>query len=1139
MDQNGFDFNALRMNTAPTAPNNPPFSMLQRPAQNSRKPFSFVQTQSRNNTENRSVASVSQIPQVTGTGRRQVDPPRMKQEPNEHNSIFPSTRNHQQQQQHTLIPQLRNEAKPQSHSQSQKLRAFTTYDERSSQQPFSVDPPQYSSSPKVPSHKFRPESHGYAHSVVNLSQEPLHPLRSPSIPHSRSPSLHFDPGFDAEDADLSQLMTKRMREAKLVKSKLAEQRLATATLESRLSAQTAASEASELALKSRIAELEMREAAYQSKADEGARAAKAQAEEAERKLQDATTRLNEFRTAAKKGLDEVTSNYSALQAYLQDLKSKYNASQEVVKRMSEDLSEIRRDAMDSVKEIDTPEKLSRSTETRALIDELQSDRANAHQVIDMLRDKLHLLSAQVVEAKERVAELEAIREGKIQRVEVKVEELVNKLMKKEEEGARGLADAVALEARLHETNEKLTEVYKTLEKREVELGALKEQKVAWEWELKEKRATIASLQSVAADNARLTEQKITLECQMKEASSRISVLQTSESELVTSKEEKIAMECEIKHVRSKIATLQHLESELMVVREQKAALELQVKESHSKVVALQVAETTLLAEREKNIALECEVKETRSKIDTLEDSLKNTSTQLQQSKDRVHEQDVQFGQLRTELKAAEKAKQFVESANEQLRSSLESSQQSASKLTQEIHVLTLREAVSQEKSGELTVQVSKLGAEINKLNSEASAREEEIRQVNTRSSVLQERFDSQALTLKLAKEQSGDLQERLLMSESAHAAKLESATGKLNVEIAVLREQKAGLQATLTRVTEEAATQQAGFLGASVDYENKLSKQEEMHAKLVQAETQRTVVAEREAADAKRVADGLVLQVESGRAELEDVKKKAREAASRDSLGMEGEVVVLRARLEELEGDNSRLQHRARNLDKRYKDGDLNDSEKSFVNSLMQMSQSIHEQDIVAKENELRRRDNMITSLQTRIDTLESTLARLLKERGKDADPNSKSMVDLSLWMSSSPRSAQKQAEAEAVAVASSSTRIQPQSPTVFVPDTPPPPIKKNAKPTKTAPAPPQTGHRAHQTLAAIDADDDPLTDSDDDVPITATLGKRSRTPTSAKTDEPSRPARRLRAAASRKPEVDSPKKTVTEGVKSKQRKRR
>jgi hypothetical protein len=55
---------------------------------------------------------------------------------------------------------------------------------------------------------------------VNKSQERP---RSPSVPKSRSPSLQIDQDFDAEDADLSQLMTKRMREAKIIKSKLAEQ----------------------------------------------------------------------------------------------------------------------------------------------------------------------------------------------------------------------------------------------------------------------------------------------------------------------------------------------------------------------------------------------------------------------------------------------------------------------------------------------------------------------------------------------------------------------------------------------------------------------------------------------------------------------------------------------------------------------------------------------------------------------------------------------------------------------------------------------------------------------------------------------------------------------------------------------------
>ncbi|KAJ7045960.1 hypothetical protein C8F04DRAFT_1388497 [Mycena alexandri] len=1148
MDQNGFDFKALRMNTAPTAPSNPPFSMLQQRPTNLRKPFAFIQTQSRNSTENHSASSAPQIPQNPGSTRRHVEPLRMKQEPNDHHA-FPNARHPQSQQ--SLIPQPRNELMK---TQSHKLRAFTTatptYDEHhdSSQPPF--DAPQYFSSPKAPFKN--------AHSNVNRSQEPTH---SPSVLYSRSPSLQVDQDFDVEDADLSQLMTKRMREAKMIKSKLAEQRLATATLESRLSAQTAASEASELALKNRISELEAREASRLAKANEELRAAKSQIEDTERKLQDATTRLNDIQAVTKTGLDEVRSklstlshhvswslpsfrSYAALQAHLKDLKSDYDASQDAVKRLSEELAELRQTAMDSVKGmsfhvaglsinillegIEVSEHLSRASETRALIEELQSDRASAHQVIDMLRDKLHLLSAQLVEARERVTELEAIRERKIERVETKVEELADKLVKKEEEGARALADVVQLEARLHETAERLLKVSTTLEEKEVELKALSEQKIAWEWELKEKSARITSLLGLSADIVVHKELNVTLECQVKEL-----------------KEQNIVLECQAREDRLKISSLQVSENELVHLRAEKVALECELKETRGKLAALEDLQKEQVDPHNFTVLLYID------RLASTSAKLRQFKDQAQQFREQRHQQETQLVQVRAELKSAENLK-------EQLRASLEAAQLSEGKLSQEVHglrpevhALTLREAVLQERETVLQEKSSELAAQLTKVTTEASAREEELRRVNTKITVLQERFDSQALTLKLAKEQSGDLQERLLLSESSHATKLESAIGKLNVELAVLREQKTGLQASLNQAKEEAVAQQAGFLNASVDYESKLVKQEETHTKLIQAEERRAVSAERDFAEAKRLVDDLMQQVEAGRVELEDVKSKSREAASRVSMGVEGEVVVLRARLEELEGENSRLQHRARILNQRYKDNDLSDSEKSFVNSLMQLSQSIHEQDIVAKENELRRarlppfRENMITSLQTRIDTLESTLARLLKERGTQGGPSSKSMVDLSLWMSSSPRSAEKKATADAQqgAAASTSARAQPlPSPTVFVPDTPP--VKKSSKGTKPAAVKSSPARHAHKSLAAIDAEDDPLTESEDDTPRSVTLGKRSRTPTSGTIDGHSRPARRLRATASRKIDPESRKveessKKVADGAKSKQRKRR
>ncbi|KAJ7267591.1 hypothetical protein B0H12DRAFT_116565 [Mycena haematopus] len=1091
MDQ-GFDFKAFRMNTAPTVSNNPPFSMLQRPT-NSRKPFAFIQTQSRNNAENRSVPRTSQnissLPDESSSSRRQAEPLRMKQE-HDSDAIFPSTR-HQQQPQ-SLIPQPRNEPKTITNKLAfNKLRAFTTmaptqtYDDHhrdSSQPPF--DGPQYVSSPK-PSFQ-NPESHSHSHSSFNQPQEHR-------VVQSRSPSLQIDQDFDAlDDADLSQLMTKRMREAKIIKAKLAEQRLATATLESRLSAQAGASEAAELVLKNRISELEAREASRMAKADEELRLAKSQTEDTVQRLQDVTTKLNNFRATSKRSLDEVRNNYQALQGHLIDLKSDYEVSQDAVKRLSDELIELRRTATDSIKGIETPEALSRSVETRALIDELQSDRANAYQVIDMLRDKLHLLSAQVVESKERITELETIREGKMERVETKVEELADRLVRKEEEGARKLANAEALETRLHESNERLLRASKTLDEREIEIKAFREQKVAWEWELKEKCATIASLQR---DIVVLKEQNVTLECQVTE------------------------------------------------IKEQKIALEYQAKEDRSKIMAAAL-ETELIAVRAEKVAVECEVKENRCKIAALEDLHRDISAKFEQSKDRAHQYETQTMQLRAELRSVEAAKQQLQVTLEAAQLSQTNLTQEAQALTQQVNASTLREAVLKERETVLHQKSDDLAVQLSKLKDEVSAREEELRRANTNCSVLQDRFDSQALTLKLAKEQSGDLQERLLMSESSHATKLESAIGKLNTELAVLREQKATLQATLTQVTDDLSTQRAGFLGASVDYQDKLCKLEETQTKLVQAEERRAIAAERDAAEAKQQVEVLMLQVESGKAELEDVKQKAREAASRESMGVGGEVVVLRARLEELEEENSSLQRKAKNLMQRYKDGVLSDSEKSFVNSLMQMAQSIHEQDIVAKENELRRRENMITSLQTRIDTLESTLARLLKERGKEGDPNSKSIVNLSLWMSSSPHSGGKKTAAQpATAAVSTSNLIQPPSPTVFVPDTP---VKRSAKTPKSAGAKSSSSdHRPARTFTAINgADDD--SDSDDDTPITATLGKRSRTPASATIDEEqSHPARRQRAAASRKVDHDSRKmgaessKKLGDGIKSKQRKRR
>ncbi|KAK7005909.1 hypothetical protein R3P38DRAFT_3404589 [Favolaschia claudopus] len=1105
--------------------------------------------------------------------RRQVEPLRMKQEPNDHNANFgfPAAQPHQQSHP-SLVPQSRID-------QAKKLRAFTmnapsaTFHEhpmKISEPHFDSNAPQYASSPKI---TFETPA------IQSYSNPPSQdPRRSSSVLQSRSPSVQIEEDYDAEDADLSQLMTKRMREAKIVKTKLAEQRLATAALESRLSALTSASEASELALRNRISELEARETSRSAKTQEEVRTARTRTEVAEQKLQDAVTAMDELRKVAKTGLVEAKNNYITLQAVLKDLKSDYDVSQDTVGTLRNELNELRRSAMDALKGIDSSDGLSRNEETRALIDELQSDRVNAYQVIDMLRDKLHLLGAQVVEAKERIVELEASREGKIERAETRIEELADRLAKKEEAEARGLANAEALEVRLNESNDKLVKVSKTLEEKEVDLGTLREQKAAREWELKEKCSKIASLQSVSTENAALREQIVTLESQMKdlkdkemslewdlkEKSSKLASLQSVstensalreqttalESQVRELKDKKMNLEWDLKEKSSKITSLQSVSADNVVLREQiitlecqvkglkdeKMALEYQAKEDRSRITALQSAESELVVLRAEKVEFEFEVKESRFKLATLQDSQQDLSANLQVSRDHGEQQETQLIQLRDQLRV-------LETTKAQLQASLEAAQLAESKISQDAYALrqevgtvTVREAVLKERAAVSQQKCEEIVVQLGKVSVEASAREEELRRLNIEHSVLQDRFESQAQILKATQDTSKELQERLLMSERSHA----SAVGKVNAELAVLREQSMNLELSLTQATDELAAQRDALTKASREYENKASKQEEVNSKLVLAEERRATLAEKEVVEAKRQVEDLVQQVEDRMAEVEEVKRKMREVASRENVDVDGRVVVLQARLEEVEVENSRLQQRARNLNRRYQDGDLSDTEKSFVNSLMQISQSIHEQDVVAKENELRRRENMITSLQTRIDTLESTLARLLKERAKEGDPNSKSIVDLNLWMSSSPRSAEKKA------AATDSKRTVPPSPKVSGPDTPLV-VKKSSK---TTGAKSSASDRSHRTLTAIDEDDDEISNSsDDDVPISTTIGKRSRTPVAAAVplddEEDGRPARRLRVTSTRKGDTESRKvegessKKLADGAKSKQRKRR
>ncbi|KAG5644399.1 hypothetical protein DXG03_008566 [Asterophora parasitica] len=326
-------------------------------------------------------------------------------------------------------------------------------------------------------------------------------------------------------------------------------------------------------------------------------------------------------------------------------------------------------------------------------------------------------------------------------------------------------------------------------------------------------------------------------------------------------------------------------------------------------------------------------------------------------------------------------------------------------------------------------------AELTTMKKEVADAEESRRLTELRIAVLQERFDAQGLTLRLTKEQSGELQERLQASETAldktresitvkteeikalnrdftqksdelrqaenQLAKLqerfgaqntslkkaEQHTGELQTMNATLEAALASAQTALAAARQDLLEGRAALVNASLDWEKRLERSEDSR-KVIEAAEQRALDADRTA----KLVD-LIDEMKQRAARLEEEKARNMDIGKDVQ---DGRVRELTEQVEQLRADAGKLKAR-------YEANELSDSEKDFVGWLLKLSSSLHEQEDVAKDNELRRRENMITKLQTKIRELESTLARLLKQKDKDSGAASKSIINPNVWMTSSP----------------------------------------------------------------------------------------------------------------------------------------
>ncbi|KAK0201511.1 hypothetical protein DFS33DRAFT_1385814 [Desarmillaria ectypa] len=174
------------------------------------------------------------------------------------------------------------------------------------------------------------------------------------------------------------------------------------------------------------------------------------------------------------------------------------------------------------------------------------------------------------------------------------------------------------------------------------------------------------------------------------------------------------------------------------------------------------------------------------KVEELDAALKDLSIKLAASNATVHEQETQLSVLNDRMRSLTTKEAALIESNDHSRRTI-------SKL--EMAIQEAKYACSAESTKYKQVQDKKvlLEAQIVKLREEVIDRETNLKNQNVAFNVLQERFDNQTITLKLAKEHCGDLQERVMTL----TAKLEGVTTSARLDLAHVQEQKGLLESSI------------------------------------------------------------------------------------------------------------------------------------------------------------------------------------------------------------------------------------------------------------------------------------------------------------------------------------------------------
>ncbi|KAI9001055.1 hypothetical protein BD414DRAFT_405053 [Trametes punicea] len=343
-----------------------------------------------------------------------------------------------------------------------------------------------------------------------------------------------------------------------------------------------------------------------------------------------------------------------------------------------------------------------------------------------------------------------------------------------------------------------------------------------------------------------------------------------------------------------------------------------------------------------------------------------------------------------------------------------------SSLRENLTAITLHEEAARMESRRLHDDKSALSEKIDEMEEllanarkEGQTQVERLQEAKIRYQALEERFEDQSVILRITREAVGDAQERLLAAETSHAKHLTEVTERFERDIAILQEQKLGLQDRITLMDAALKRHDAAVQVLQEEHAEHTKALNVAHAAYVEQQDKHAQKLSDDLAESRLRVSSLEAIASRKEDEIRDLRIQLREAQT-SSPEVETELRTLRSQIALLEAADMKNTLRAKTIESRYRAGDLNEEEKSFINGLLRTSQAVHEQELVANRNELRRRDNALKEMRAKIHLLESALGRQISAmKLKPTSPlavGSHSMIDPTAWMSSGQSSSPVQA---------------------------------------------------------------------------------------------------------------------------------